>query len=159
MERHNFHTWKLGEITAFYAGLINQTSLQKNKLLQGYFSRIFENSSNKYIKILKLENQNKNHDSNVWLFLDLKQTWNLFVNFVKVLSSRSCCSEEFYRMTVLNIFIKSQEKGIYVSESFFTTKGFMKDVLLRTFSKFSEKLFSITPLNTIFCKKKALVLQ
>ena len=146
MERHSFHTWKLGEITAFYAGLINQTSLQKNKLLQGYFSRIFENSSNKYIKILKLENQNKNHDSNVWLFLDLKQTWNLFVNFVKVLSSRSCW----------NIFMKLQEKGTYVSESFFITKGVMKDVLLRTFSKFSEKLFSKTPLNTTFWKRKRL---
>ena len=49
-------------------------------------------------------------------------------------TAHKCSVEEF------QVFLENQ-KETFVAEPFFTAKGFTKDVLMKVYSKCSEKLF------------------
>ena len=64
----------------------------------------------------------------------MNKQWNSSVISVKALSSGSCCSQVFYRITVLNI-LKKNLKEVFMTEPFTNKKDFSPTVFLRIFFK------------------------
>ena len=63
--------------------------------------------------------------------LDFKQFWDLFITFVKAVSSGDCCLQVLYRRAVVNIFRRFPK--ISADDPLFTTKNLATDASLKLF--------------------------